>query len=72
MKAIVGAGKRASAAPREAHPESLWLVDYITGFMKQPSWRTPIEEFVEQHFSLFAEEIDLATEQPHEHKEVHK
>ena len=32
-----------------------WLVDYIEGFMKSPTWINPILEFIKEKYMLFVD-----------------
>lgn len=46
-----------------------WLSDYIIGFLKSPSWVTPVMEYIEQHCIIFDSEAENKLEYTAKHKE---
>lgn len=46
-----------------------WLADYIIGFLKSPSWVTPVMEYIEQHCVIFDTEAENKLEYTLKHNE---
>lgn len=46
-----------------------WLSDYIIGFLKSPSWVTPVMEYIEQHCIIFDSEAENKLEYTAKHNE---
>eukprot|EP00746_Dinoflagellata_sp_MGD_P070633 gnl/MRDRNA2_/MRDRNA2_28894_c0_seq1.p1 gnl/MRDRNA2_/MRDRNA2_28894_c0~~gnl/MRDRNA2_/MRDRNA2_28894_c0_seq1.p1 ORF type:complete len:542 (+),score=158.31 gnl/MRDRNA2_/MRDRNA2_28894_c0_seq1:88-1713(+) len=46
-----------------------WLADYIIGFLKSPSWVTPVMEYIEQHCVIFDTEAENKLEYTVKHNE---